>query len=112
MSASARTEWAGFPQRADINVFDLNNVISQFISQGLKKYLEANKKTASPTCGEDELPDRVQVFQSKEKLKAWNKRIKRLANKFDVLGKEYYPNQKEIDEAFDELKKVYKDLWI
>ena len=99
-------------QRADIDVFDLNNIISQFISNGLKKYLVANKKAVFPTCGKDELPDRVQVFQSQEKMKEWNERIENLAEKFDVLGKEYYPKQEDIDEAFDELKKVYKDLWI
>ena len=39
-------------------------------------------------------------------------RIERLADKFDALANEYHPKQEDIDCAFDELKKVYKDLWI
>ena len=54
-------------QYADIDVFDLNNTIASFLRNGLRKYLVANKKAVFPTCGKDELPDRVQLFQSKKK---------------------------------------------
>lgn len=99
-------------RQTDIDVFDLNNTIAQFISNGLRKYIVANKQAVFPTCGKDELPDRVLLFQSEEKMKTWNERIERLADKFDALANEYHPKQEDIDGAFDELKKVYKDLWI
>ena len=99
-------------RQTDIDVFDLNNTIAQFIGNGLRKYIVANKQALFPTCGKDELPDRVQLFQSEEKMKTWNERIERLADKFDALANEYHPKQEDIDGAFDELKKVYKDLWI
>lgn len=99
-------------RQTDIDVFDLNNTIAQFIGNGLRKYIVANKQALFPTCGKDELPDRVQLFQSEEKMKTWNERVERLADKFDALANEYHPKQEDIDGAFDELKKVYKDLWI
>ena len=98
--------------QADIDVFDLNNTIAQFISNGLRKYIVSNKQAVFLTCGKDELPDRVFLFQSEEKMKAWNERIERIADKFDAIANEYHPKQEDIDGAFDELKKVYKDLWI
>jgi hypothetical protein len=56
-------------RQTDIDVFDLNNTIAQFIGNGLRKYIVANKQALFPTCGKDELPDRVQLFQSEEKMK-------------------------------------------
>ena len=94
-------------ERNNIDVLDLNNYLSEMISEGLKKYVVANKETAFPTTynGAD-----ATLIETRRK--EWNDRIEKLANQFELLSKVYHPAQEAIDEAFDELKRVYKDLWI
>lgn len=99
-----------------IDVYDLDISIAWFISSGLKKYVEENKKTAFPTCGygiskndNGNLTD----DEFSKKVSEWNMCLETLALKFEKLGKGYNrPDQKEVDEAFDELKRVFSKLWI
>jgi hypothetical protein len=54
------------------------------------------------------------------KFKEWQDKVNGVADKFDVVVKDYEnetcditieQKQKDIDVAFDELKKVYQELW-
>lgn len=100
----------------EIDVYDLDISIARFISDGLKKYVEENKKAAFPTCGygiskndNNNLTDE----EFSKKVSEWNMRLEALASKFEKLAKGYNRlDQKEVDEAFDELKRVFGKLWI
>lgn len=100
----------------EIDVYDFDISIANFISGGLKKYVEENKKAAFPTCGygiskndNGNLTD--EAFS--KKVSEWNMRLESIALKFEKLAKGYNRSeQKDINEAFDELKRVFSKLWI
>lgn len=100
----------------EIDVYDLDISIASFISSGLKKYVEENKKAAFPTCGygiskndNGNLTD----DEFSKKVSEWNMCLETLASKFEKLAKGYNRlEQKDINEAFDELKRVFSKLWI
>ena len=50
--------------------------------------------------------------RSLKKLEKIASKVEALADKFEALSKEYHPSQESINEAFDELKRIYKGLWI
>lgn len=100
----------------EIDVYDFDISIARFISDGLKKYVEENKKAAFPTCGygiSKNNNDNLTEEEFSKKVSEWNMRLETLALKFEKLSKGYNRSeQKEIDEAFDELKRVFSKLWI
>lgn len=98
-----------------VDIYDLDISIARFISDGLKKYVEENKKAAFPTCGygvsknENNLTDEEFL----RKVSEWNMRLETLSSKFEKMAKGYNSSdQKEIEDAFDELKCVFGMLWI
>ena len=96
-----------------VDVFDFNSAVAEFISVGLRKYIEENKKAIFPTAP---MPPILYVSTEEssleERMTEWHTIIENLANKFDALSKEYHPRQEDMDVAFDELKRVYAYLWI
>lgn len=97
---------------ADIDVYDFNNSVAEFICAGLRKYIEENKKATFPTCADAILDEAARLWDNEDKLVEWHRIIEALADKFEMLSKEYHPSQESINEAFDELKRIYKGLWI
>lgn len=99
-----------------MDVYDLDFSIANFVSSGLKKYVEENKKATFPSCGCGRLENddnNLADDEFCEKVNQWNVRLERIAAKFEKLANGYdCSEQKEIDQAFDELKRVFSKLWI
>lgn len=99
-----------------MDVYDLDFSIANFVSSGLKKHVEENKKATFPSCGCGRLEnDDNNLVDDEfcEKVKQWHMRLERIAAKFEKLANGYdRSEQKEIDQAFDELKRVFSKLWI
>lgn len=99
-----------------MDVYDLDFSIANFVSGGLKKHVEENKKATFPSCGCGRLENddnNLADDEFCEKVNQWNVRLETLALKFEKLSREYDRfDQKEIDQAFEELKRMFSKLWI
>ena len=96
----------------EIDVFDFNNAIVEFISGGLRKYIVENKKAVFPTAPPSTFLGCEENASLKTRMVEWHKVIERLAVKFDDLSTACHLEQENIDCAFDELKRIYNYLWI
>ena len=99
-------------KKEEIDVFDFNNTIAEFLRDGLLKYVEENKKVAFPTAPSSTFLGCEENASLKTRMVEWHKVIERLAVKFDDLSTACYLEQENIDCAFDELKRIYNYLWI
>ena len=99
-------------KKDDIDVLDFNNSIAEFISVGLRMYIEKNKKTAFPTAPSSAFLGFAENASLEERMAEWHKVVERLAEKFDEISKACNLEQEDIDFAFDELKRIYNYLWI
>ena len=96
----------------DIDVLDFNNTIAEFLRDGLRKYIEENEKATFPTAPSSTFLCCEENASLEERMAEWHKVVERLAGKFDDLSKTCNLEREDIDGAFDELKRIYKYLWI
>ena len=99
-------------KKEEIDVFDFNNTIAEFISVGLRKYIEENEKATFPTAPSFTFLGCAENASLEERMAEWHKVVERLAVKFDELSTACHLEQEDIDGAFDELKRIYNYLWI
>ena len=99
-------------KKEEIDVFDFNNTIAEFLRDGLLKYVEENKKVAFPTAPSSTFLGCEENASLEERMVEWHKVVERLAVKFDKISTIYYLEQEDINYAFDELKRIYEYLWI
>ena len=99
-------------KKEEIDVFDFNNTIAEFLRDGLLKYVEENKKVAFPTAPSSTFLGCEENASLEERMAEWHKVVERLAVKFDELSTACHLEQEDIDGTFDELKRIYNYLWI
>ena len=99
-------------KQEEMNVFDFNNTIAEFISGGLRKYIEENKNATFPTAPSSKFLGCEENASLEERMSEWHKVLERLAIKFDDLSTACHFEQEDIDGVFDELKRIYNHLWI
>ena len=106
--------------KADKGVaYELNVVLARIIRDYLRLYNKVNLNAAYPTIYKkaiyENLPKTSEDFAyeggSVEEANMWAEKVEEVANKFEPLASGWEPSQKEVDEAFDMLKKIFLGLW-
>lgn len=96
-----------------IDVLDLDISIAKYICKGLKKYIKENEKAVFPTAPDYTFFEGLSKDTSLEdRVKEWHLVLNKVAEKFDKISNEYKASEEDVNDAFDELKRVYKGLWI
>lgn len=96
-----------------IDVMDLDNSIARYIASGIKQYIKANENSTFPTAPVHIFFENISIDASLEdRVKEWHNILRDIADKFNDIAKGYTATQEEIDEAFDDLKRVFCLLWI
>ena len=99
-------------------VFNLWRTFSSIICEYLRLYNKENLKSDNPIIFKKALyqntiftDEEEEYLGTIEELDKWANIIEETASKFDaLLG--YVPLQKEVDDAFDMLKKIFLGLWL
>ena len=98
--------------------YDLNVVLACIIRDYLKLYNNVNLGADCPTAylkalyPDSEIEkDCITEGCTDEELNKWTDMVCEVASKFDALASGWQPTQKQVDQAFDMLKKIYLGLW-
>ena len=96
-----------------IDVLDLDISIARYIYKGITGYIMKNEKMATPTATRyDFFENLTEDATLEERVKEWHIILHEIAEKFDKISNEYKASEEDVNDAFDELKRVYKGLWI
>ena len=107
-------DWLVHIKKTGLVTENLNLEIARILCDGLREYVFDNNNAALPQNG----PDATAYGKSSATLlkmrKEWHARIEKLATEFESLANSDDPYHFESADlsAFDELKEIYKDLYI